>query len=36
MWRFDATFFAKSANQQAFKDVATRLATLPASQCRRQ
>jgi hypothetical protein len=36
MWRYDAAFMANPENQRAFKDVAARLATLPAKACRRQ
>jgi hypothetical protein len=35
MWRFDDTFMARSDNQQAFRDVASRLATTAAKSCRR-
>jgi len=35
MWRYDAKFMANTENQRAFKDVAGRLATLPAKSCRR-
>jgi hypothetical protein len=33
-WRYDAAFMANSDNLQSFKDVATRLATLPGKSCR--
>jgi hypothetical protein len=36
MWKYDATFMSKPENQQAFADVAARLATAPARACRRQ
>jgi hypothetical protein len=36
MWRYDDTFMAKPENQQAFKDLADRLATLPAASCRKR
>ena len=36
VWRYDATFMANLANQQAFRDVGARLATAPAKSCRRQ
>jgi hypothetical protein len=36
MWRYDAAFMANPENLRAFKDVAARLATLPAKACRRQ
>jgi hypothetical protein len=35
MWRYDATFMAKTENQEAFRAVAGHLATLPAKSCRR-
>lgn len=35
MWKYEATFWSKSANVQAFKDVATTLATSPKRSCRR-
>lgn len=35
MWRYNSSFMSDPANQQAFKDVASRLATLPAKACRR-
>jgi hypothetical protein len=35
MWRYDADFMSKPDNVQAFKDVAARLATLPAKPCSR-
>jgi hypothetical protein len=34
MWRYDAAFMSNPDNLQAFKDVATRLATLPGKSCR--
>jgi hypothetical protein len=34
MWRYDDTFMAKPENQQAFKDLAARLATVPAKSCK--
>ena len=33
MWRYDDEFIANPANQQAFRDVATRLASLSAPPC---
>lgn len=33
MWRYDEQFMMNPENQQAFKDVAARLATLPAKSC---
>jgi hypothetical protein len=35
MWRFDDAFMARTDNQQAFRDVASRLATTAAKSCRR-
>jgi hypothetical protein len=35
MWRYDEKFMANAENQRAFRDVAARLATLPAKPCRR-
>ncbi|MFL5495508.1 MAG: hypothetical protein ACJ8DC_14085 [Gemmatimonadales bacterium] len=35
MWRYDATFASRTDNQQAFRDVAARLASLPAKSFRR-
>jgi hypothetical protein len=35
MWRYDTEFMSNPNNVQAFKDVAARLATLPAKSCRR-
>ena len=35
MWRYDATFMGRSDNQQAFKDIETRLAGMAAPSCRR-
>jgi hypothetical protein len=36
MWRFDSAFMADPANQQAFRDVAAKLATIPSKTWRRQ
>jgi hypothetical protein len=36
MWRYDADFMASPDNQLAFKEVASRLASLPAKACVRQ
>ena len=36
MWRYDDRFMADPENQQAFKDVAARLASQAAKPCRRQ
>jgi hypothetical protein len=36
MWRYDSDFMANTENQLAFKDVASRLASLPARSCTRQ
>jgi hypothetical protein len=33
LWRYDDAFMARSDNQQAFRDIAARLATLPARSC---
>jgi len=33
MWQYEDTFMADRENQQAFKDVADRLAGLPAKRC---
>jgi hypothetical protein len=35
MWQYDSDFMSRPDNQQAFKDVAARLATAPARSCRR-
>jgi hypothetical protein len=35
MWRYDSVYMTDPANMQAFKDVATALANLPAKSCRR-
>jgi len=35
IWRYDATFMADPANQQAFRDVGTRLASATPKACRR-
>ena len=35
VWRYDATFMADPANQQAFRDLGAKLATSPAKSCRR-
>jgi hypothetical protein len=35
MWRYDPGFMSNPENVQAFKDVAARLATLPAKRCSR-
>jgi hypothetical protein len=35
MWRYDEKFMTNPENQQAFKDVAARLATLPPRSCNR-
>jgi hypothetical protein len=35
MWRYDEGFMSNPDNVQAFRDVAARLATLPAKPCRR-
>lgn len=35
MWTYDATYFGRSDNQQAFRDVAATLATTPRKACRR-
>jgi len=35
MWKYEAAFWSKSANIQAFKDVAAKLATSPGRSCRR-
>jgi hypothetical protein len=35
MWRYDEKFMADPENQRAFRDVAARLATLPARPCSR-
>jgi hypothetical protein len=35
MWEHDQTYMAKSANQLAFKDIATLAAATPKRSCRR-
>ncbi len=35
MWRYDASFMGKPENQAAFRDVRTKLSTLPGKACRR-
>jgi hypothetical protein len=35
MWRYDAKFMADTENQRVLRDLASRLATLPAKPCRR-
>jgi hypothetical protein len=35
MWRYDSEFMANPDNQQAFKDIAARLASLPGRACTR-
>jgi hypothetical protein len=35
LWQYDSDFMARSDNQQAFKNLAGRLATAPAKSCRR-
>jgi hypothetical protein len=35
MWRLDDAFMGRTDNQQAFRDVASRLATTAAKSCRR-
>jgi hypothetical protein len=35
MWRYDGTFWGRADNQQAFRDVAAKLATVPQKACRR-
>jgi hypothetical protein len=35
MWRYDDAFMAKSANQSAFRDVGSLLATKTRRSCRR-
>jgi hypothetical protein len=35
MWTYDGAFISKSANQQAFRDVASTLASKPRPSCRR-
>ncbi|HEX2251164.1 MAG TPA: hypothetical protein VHH32_12520 [Gemmatimonadales bacterium] len=35
MWRYDGAFVSKTENQQAFRDLGNRLASLPAKSCRR-
>jgi hypothetical protein len=36
MWRYDAYFMANADNKAAFRDVASRLASLPSTPCRRR
>jgi hypothetical protein len=36
MWQYDSNFMSRSDNQDAFKDVAGRLATAPSKSCKRQ
>jgi hypothetical protein len=36
MWKYDDSFMANTANQQAFRDVANTLASLPAKSCRQR
>jgi len=36
MWQYDATFMAKAENQQVFREIAAKVATLPAKSWRRQ
>jgi hypothetical protein len=35
MWKYDSDFWGRADNQQAFKDVAAKLATVPQNSCRR-
>jgi hypothetical protein len=35
MWRYDAAFMSKAANQSAFRDVASLLSSRPSRSCRR-
>jgi hypothetical protein len=35
MWRYDEAFVLNTGNQQAFRDIRSRLATLPTKSCRR-
>jgi hypothetical protein len=35
IWRYDATFMADPANQQAFRDIGTRLVSATPKACRR-
>jgi hypothetical protein len=35
MWQYDAAFMSKSANQSAFRDVASLLGSKPRRSCRR-
>ena len=35
MWQYDLGYMSDAGNQQAFKDVAAKLATLPRKPCRR-
>jgi hypothetical protein len=34
MWKYDDAFMANPGNQQAFRDVAATLASLPAKSCK--
>jgi hypothetical protein len=34
MWRYDDAFMARTDNQEAFRDIAARMASLPAKSCR--
>jgi hypothetical protein len=36
MWKYDDKFMADAGNQQAFRDVADRLASLPAKSCKQR
>jgi hypothetical protein len=35
MWRYDNTYMARPDNQQAFRDVGAKMASIPAKSCRR-
>ena len=35
MWRYDAAFMADAENARAFKDLGSRMASLPRKSCRR-
>jgi len=35
MWKYDARFMANTENEQAFRDIAARLAPVPAPPCRK-
>jgi hypothetical protein len=35
MWRYDSEYMARSDTQQAFRDVKTQMASLPARSCGR-